>query len=438
MPVTRQFEDCYRRMEDGPSHMVDQQVGGLVRKLVATPEGRTEARTTFDWGGNTLFMKAAAFGCSRAVALMIRSQAYTLDHRNLDGKTALDMALSNDRQVGLNAKGEMVTTHQRVIKILRDPGNVVDDMPIEAQSMGQLVTMMESGFDAGLSGTRKLTAVHLFKQLDDDRSGKLSRQELRGNMERMGMEIQDGEFEAFWKSMDTDGSGDIGFREFKVGMAELQQTLKAHEAKLLEGGDDDLSTQSSHQPSVVQSVRTPAESFEEDEDNSSVASSSVATNDVSLGLNLNETLAIGGDGAGDEDDASSEGKQEEEEEEEKNDDDASGSQGTGKASANEDRGWGEEKEGGEEATTERDERKDSEESDSEGEEGDDDDDEEKAAEEQHHHEVMEHFKAAGDAVIVGTSGTGTANSLGAPVELSVRTSHDDGSGYSKHAQGPST
>ena len=126
MPVTRIYEDCYRKMEDGPGSLADQQVGSLVRKLVATPSGRTEARVTFDSGGNTLFMKAAAFGCSRAVALLIRAQAANFTHRNMDGKTAFEMAVGNNREAGINSRKEMTYTHQRVIKILENPDNIVE------------------------------------------------------------------------------------------------------------------------------------------------------------------------------------------------------------------------------------------------------------------------------------------------------------------------
>ena len=100
----------------------------------------------------------------------------------------------------------------------------------------------------------------------------------------MGMEFGEGEFESFWKSMDTDGSGDIGFREFKTGVAELRSTMQAYEAKVLEGGDDDLSTKSSHTNKLRtprnESVRTPTSSFDDDE------ASSV---DSSLGPNRSQS-----------------------------------------------------------------------------------------------------------------------------------------------------
>ena len=210
-------------------------------------------------------------------------------------------------------------------------------------------------------------------------------------------------------------------------MAQLQQTLKAHEDKMLEGGDDDLSTQSSHQPSAVPSVRTPAESFDDDDRSTSSSSSSVASRSVASlvpsNMDAGDELAPGLDL-----DDRSEGKEarDDEQKDEKEREDEDDIEGADHKSEEKDM----------DAHSDGEEHEDSDaESGGSGDTDamiDDLDDVEAKAAEAHHHEVLEHFKAAGDAVIVGATGTGSVNSIGAPVVLSVRSSNDDGSGYSKH------
>jgi len=55
---------------------------------------------------------------------------------------------------------------------------------------------------------------------DTDGSGKISREELKSALSRMGMDISDEELDEMMDSVDTDGDGEIDYREFTAMMTQ--------------------------------------------------------------------------------------------------------------------------------------------------------------------------------------------------------------------------
>lgn len=152
---------------------------------------------------------------------MIRHEAAILDRRNAAGKSALDLSIENG--------------HLRVEELLRNPQRAAKELPVEVASMDKLMESLNNSSSiatssASASGKRhhRFNAAHLFKQLDKDKSGQIAKDELRESLEEMGMVLGDKEYEAFWRSMDLDGSGSVGFREFKDGIAQLQEQRREH------------------------------------------------------------------------------------------------------------------------------------------------------------------------------------------------------------------
>lgn len=89
--------------------------------------------------------------------------------------------------------------------------------------------------DTGLvAGFRPLVDIaKVFDQLDADKSGELSRSELKAAMEVLGLQDQFN-LDDILKLMDEDGNGEISIEEFKNGLP--KEVLQAMSAKLNEKG----------------------------------------------------------------------------------------------------------------------------------------------------------------------------------------------------------
>ena len=78
-----------------------------------------------------------------------------------------------------------------------------------------------------------LLISQVFDQLDADKSGELSRSELKAAMEVLGLQDQFN-LDDILKLMDEDGNGEISIEEFKNGLP--KEVLQAMSAKLNEKG----------------------------------------------------------------------------------------------------------------------------------------------------------------------------------------------------------
>ena len=78
-----------------------------------------------------------------------------------------------------------------------------------------------------------LLVSQVFDQLDADKSGELSRSELKAAMEVLGLQDQFN-LDDILKLMDEDGNGEISIEEFKNGLP--KEVLQAMSAKLNEKG----------------------------------------------------------------------------------------------------------------------------------------------------------------------------------------------------------
>jgi len=89
--------------------------------------------------------------------------------------------------------------------------------------------------DTGLvAGFRPLVDIaKVFDQLDADKSGELSRSELKAAMEVLGLQDQFN-LDDILKMMDEDGNGEISIEEFKNGLP--KEVLQAMSSKLNEKG----------------------------------------------------------------------------------------------------------------------------------------------------------------------------------------------------------
>ena len=85
----------------------------------------------------------------------------------------------------------------------------------------------------GISPSEAAKYHTLFKLLDADNTGAISRDELAELMPRMGAFLSEDELSELFNSVDTDGSGEIDFYEFLQLMARHRE---ANQLALLEGG----------------------------------------------------------------------------------------------------------------------------------------------------------------------------------------------------------
>jgi Ca2+-binding EF-hand superfamily protein len=83
-------------------------------------------------------------------------------------------------------------------------------------------------FAAAMSrNVHRMRSVDLFRGLDLDRSGKVSRKELQAGLKRIGMgEWAAEEVEELLGVFDTDGDGEISMRELKEGLEKLEVELR--------------------------------------------------------------------------------------------------------------------------------------------------------------------------------------------------------------------
>merc|ERR1712004_292174 len=93
--------------------------------------------------------------------------------------------------------------------------------------------------DAGLvKGFRPLVDIaRVFDQLDTDKSGDLSRDEIKHALEVLGLQAQF-DLDTLLNAMDTDANGSISVEEFKNGLPkEVLQTMssKLNEKGLIQG-----------------------------------------------------------------------------------------------------------------------------------------------------------------------------------------------------------
>merc|ERR1711992_130895 len=89
--------------------------------------------------------------------------------------------------------------------------------------------------DSGLvSGFKPLVDIaRVFDQLDTDKSGDLSRDEIKHALEVLGLQAAFG-LDTLLKAMDTDANGSISIEEFKNGLP--KEVLQAMSSKLNEKG----------------------------------------------------------------------------------------------------------------------------------------------------------------------------------------------------------
>ena len=64
----------------------------------------------------------------------------------------------------------------------------------------------------------------MYRELDTDKSGKLGKDEMHEAMDMLGIVLSAEEFEKMWSDMDSDGGGQVGFREFKDAMKQFRNT----------------------------------------------------------------------------------------------------------------------------------------------------------------------------------------------------------------------
>lgn len=191
----------------------------LVRELAGSKDGRVELVQRLDWGGNTLFMKACAFGLSKTVKLMLNEGVVVAEHHNADRATAESLAQENG--------------HELCVQLIKNPKLAVvektDDAPAEAWAFGALDSLVaDDANNRSGAGTGKFrTLNHVFRELDKDRSGKIAKPELEYGLSMLGIHVTLEEFEDLWAHMDADGSGEVGFREFKTTLTHFRKFDRA-------------------------------------------------------------------------------------------------------------------------------------------------------------------------------------------------------------------
>jgi len=85
--------------------------------------------------------------------------------------------------------------------------------------MKQSITMKS------FSGNNSAQFHEIFKRIDKDGDGYIERDELQEYMNAKGETMPESDFDALWKSFDTDKSGTIDYLEFCVFMAKNQEVL---------------------------------------------------------------------------------------------------------------------------------------------------------------------------------------------------------------------
>ena len=106
-----------------------------------TCEGRHEVKYTTDWGGNTILIKAAAFGCRKTVSALIRTldvngrHSCVLEHKNTNKETAETLASMNG--------------HEFCANLIRDPTKllVADTRANETKALERLAALADDDHD---------------------------------------------------------------------------------------------------------------------------------------------------------------------------------------------------------------------------------------------------------------------------------------------------
>jgi len=235
MPVSIAYEDIYRAVEEGPK--ADVSVWSSVTELLKSPGGPDEVRFSRDWGGNSLLHRCAAFGCTHCSQEIARWCPTLIGAFNVRKKTPVEMALNNGHR---DTASMLIRVQQKRGKAQKSSGPSAMALLSDAIDSNVQSSMVGRRRGTSQSQPRRITASHIFKQVDKDGSGKISRTELSEALGKNGMTMTKEQFDKFWKSMAKQGQDEIPFLAFKSGMEKLmRQDKKAREQPAFDGDEDD-------------------------------------------------------------------------------------------------------------------------------------------------------------------------------------------------------
>ena len=130
-------------------------------------------------------------------------------------------------------------------KIVSTTGKIYIEPPKEAPapmkrggSSGIRPSLLKSNTVCGMSAPQAERAKEMFKELDTDNSGYIDHGELKKALKNLGIQASDAEVSFLLARADSDGSGELDYREFlKIIAPYIKQRYAASGAETMSDGD---------------------------------------------------------------------------------------------------------------------------------------------------------------------------------------------------------